>query len=194
MDKRSKADEHVSALAQRDPIPPNLFPLRAAAELAWRNRDLETLRFTQKKLKSIADKNPSTRSKGILALCDGLLASLEGRSSDALTHLSQAHTFWPDVASAATLAEVLSDQGDTQGALNSYRQVLDAKWNALQFECVLLWIRSAAMTGHVLTALGQYRQAVSCFDLFLSLWGANKSLPLVHQVIHARNSCLGKTI
>ncbi|HEX6545400.1 MAG TPA: tetratricopeptide repeat protein, partial [Bryobacteraceae bacterium] len=194
MAKRSKADEHVSALAQREAIPPNLFPLRAAAELAWRNRDLETLRSTHKKLKSIADKNPSTRSKGIFALCDGLLASLEGRSSDALAQLSQAHTFWPDMASAGMLADILNNQGDTQAALSYYKQVLDAKWYALQFECVLLWIRSAAMTGHVSKALGQYRQAVSCFDMFLSLWGANKSLPFVHQVIQARNNCLGKTV
>ncbi|HXE12777.1 MAG TPA: protein kinase [Bryobacteraceae bacterium] len=194
MDKRPRADEHIVALARREAIPPNLFPLRAAAELAWRNRDLETLRSTHKKLKSIADKNPSTRSKGIFALCDGLLASLEGRSANALTQLAQAHTFWPDIASGAILAEVLSNHGDAQGALGFYRKVLDAKWNALQFECVLLWIRSAAMTGHVLKELGQYRQAVSCFDMFLSLWGANKSLPFVNQVIQTRNDCLGKNI
>jgi hypothetical protein len=92
------------------------------------------------------------------------------------------------------LAEVLSNHGDTQGALGFYRKVLDAKWNALQFEGVLLWIRSAAMTGHALAALGQYREAVSCFNLFLSLWGVNKSLPFVYQVIQARNDCLGKAI
>jgi serine/threonine protein kinase/tetratricopeptide (TPR) repeat protein len=190
MDNGSRADEHVSALAQREPMPPNLFPLRAGAEVAWRNRDLEALRYSHQKLKSIADKKPGTRSKGIFAQCDGLLASLEGRTSDALTQLSRAHTYWPDIACSATLAEVLSIHGDSQDALGFYKQVINVKWNALRFEGVLLWIRSAAMAGHMLKALGQNREAVSYFDLFLKHWGANTNVPFVHQVIQARNECL----
>ncbi|MCU1293205.1 MAG: transcriptional regulator, CadC, partial [Bryobacterales bacterium] len=189
-----RAVEHAATLAQRDPIAPNLFALRAAAELAWHNRDSETLRRAHQKLKSIADKNPNTRSKAIFAQCDGLQASLEGRASHAITLLSRAHAFWPDISCSSTLAEVLSMHGATQDALGFYKQILEAKWAALRFECVLVWIRSAAMAGHVLKALGKYHEAVSCCDLFLTHWGANQQLPFVHQVIEARNDCLKKTI
>jgi serine/threonine protein kinase/tetratricopeptide (TPR) repeat protein len=186
--------EHATALVQRDAIPPNLFALRATAELAWLNHNSDILDQAHQKIKSIADKNPSTRSKGICAQCEGLQASLDGRTEDALARLASARAFWPDISCLSTSAETLSKHGANRDALDFYKQVLEAKWAALRFECVLVWVRSVAMTGHLLKALGQYREAVSCFDEFLRHWGDNKQLPLVHGVIEARKDCLRKVI
>ena len=187
------AAAQAAALASVEPIPMNLFALRAAAEIAAASRAEKPLLEAANKTKAIAGSHPSTRSKAYAAQCEGLLAELRGQAQEARRLLESAQAIRFDLSIAWSLGETLRRQGAYAEALVQYQRVIDAKWMALRFEYVLSWVQSVAAAGFVNKELGQYRQAVANFDLFLHHWGSQQHVPLVRDVVEAREETLRKT-
>jgi len=184
------AAEQASVLAAEEAVPMNLSSFRAAAEIAAACRADQPLTEALTKVRAIAASHPSTRSKSYAAQCEGLLAGLRRQASDALRLLQSAQSIRFDLSNAWALGEALRAKGAVAESLAQYQRIVVAKWMALRFEYVLIWVQSVAAAGLAKKALGQYSQAVADFDLFLRHWGSQRQLQLVRNVMEAREETL----
>ena len=184
------AARQAAELAAAETVPSNLGGFREAAELAAASNGKESASEAVRKTGELATRYPSSRSKSFAAYCEGQLAQLRGQPEVAKHFFESAQAFRVDIPNLWALAETLRKQGAFAEALAQYQRVLDAKWAALRFEGVMLWVQSAAAAGLVQKEVGQLREAVANFDLFMRHWGSQRHLPLVRDVMQSRAETL----
>ena len=181
-----EARTHAAVLAGRDPSPPSLFPLRAAAEIAFGTEDTRTCAEIVRKVRLIYNAYPSRRCAGVLHQCAALQAAVDGRAEEALRFIAQAEEYWQDLSIRWSAAEVLRAQGKWDSALTRYREIAARKHTAIRFECLFNWIVANGRAGECCAALGQARDSAAFYDRFLFHWGSQKQLTLVRQCAEAR--------
>ncbi len=182
---------HASALAGRSALPPCMFSLRAAAEIAAEAGATATLRTAALKLEAIKNTYPSTRSEAIFSQANGLLAQTAGKTQSAKGYFAHAYTLWPDLSNAWTRAGCLRNLGEHSEALNLYESVIAAKGTALRFESVNLWIRSFAAAASCFYVLGDCKNALNRSKVFVSMWGDTRVNP-VNQSGRDASNCAAK--
>jgi serine/threonine protein kinase/tetratricopeptide (TPR) repeat protein len=186
--ERADARIHALGLASREPIPPSLFPLRAAAEIAHGIGDATIVGEVVRKVRRIHEEYSSRRCAGILYQCRALQAAAQGRQDEARSLIEQAEEYWHDIAIGWTAAEIHRQQAHWQQALERYRWIVDRRPAAIRFECLFNWILSNARAGDAYAAVGQPREAAAAYDSFLFHWSTQTQLACVQQCIRAKMS------
>jgi tetratricopeptide (TPR) repeat protein len=186
----ARALEQATALASRDAMPPSLFALRGAAEIAHAAGNGQICREVLRKIQQIQSKYPSRRSAGILCQCEGLLASVEGRAAHARELLEQAEEYWKDIWMRWSAGAIARQQHDWKFAQVQYDAIGADKPAAVRFGGANLWVLAGAMSGVCRHADGRYADAVPYYDRFLSRWGQQTTLPIVREIVQARSGTL----
>ena len=174
---------HAEVLSSRPLLPPNLFALRSAAELAGELSETRILKSLTGKLAQLQQHYPSTRSSGFFYQASGLLANSQGRGEESGRWLERAYRVWPDLSITWCYAEHQRRQNLSALASPLYEQIASAKGTALRFDAVILWICSLAMSGRCFCVLKDHANALKRVTQFRSHWDLNTGLKLVSNVI-----------
>jgi tetratricopeptide (TPR) repeat protein len=186
------AGEQSRILSLRPAEPYSLFALRRAAQTAFEANASGPLDVAVSKMKRLQAKFQGSRVTGYVLQGQGFQAALNGHTALATKLLSQAHTVWPDVANAFSLAESLFASGTVGSALTHYQSVIARKGIAIRWEQQTQWVRSHAQAARCLKALGRDGQAAAFYESFLRYWGREDQLPLVKHVLIERTELLRK--
>jgi tetratricopeptide (TPR) repeat protein len=190
-DRHEAAKEHARLLAARPAEPYNLFPLRAAVELAHLIRAGDLLATARRKLRAIEAHYPSTRTSAYALFAEALSSSAAGRNGEAITLMNQSEALWPDLTAAFARAVMHFGAGQFAEALPLYEHVIEKRTTAMFRGWQTHWIQSLAFAGRCLNAMGRVPEAAEKYAMFLRRWGARSELPLVQDIV-LRSRSLGR--
>ncbi len=178
----ARAVAEARVLASRDPLPPSLFSLRAAAEIAAAAGDTLLCRDTAAATAKIAKAYPSRRSLGIAGQCQALHQFAAGDPAACLLQLEQAEAHWKDISIWWSIAETARHLRNWTVAAAAYRRVHEHRVASYRFECILNWLLSPAYAAICLREANQINESNLLSAEFLKRWGAVEHLPIVRQL------------
>lgn len=178
----ARAVAEARVLASREPLPPSLFSLRAAAEIAAAAGDVILSRQTASATAKIAKAYPSRRSLGIAGQCQALHQFAAGDPAACLLQLEQAEAHWKDISIWWSIAQTARYLRNWPVAANAYRRVHEHRVASYRFECILNWLLSPAYAAICLREANQVSESNLLSAEFLKRWGAVEHLPIVRQL------------
>ena len=167
--------------------------LRRAGLLECRFGDLHIARQLLERVDQQRTERDSAFNQSAYYHLTGVLELAEGNSGEAIQSLQASVAYFPGYEPYPTLARALAAQGDWQGALDAYEQVLVRKGMIFHDDSPTTWVLAHLEMARLHQHLGNFEQARQAYDEFLRLWAnADEGLPVLQEARAEREQLSGE--
>ncbi|MFN7923632.1 MAG: serine/threonine-protein kinase [Bryobacteraceae bacterium] len=170
MDQPMASRARLAEILQLDRIPLNLPFIGPAAALAFLLKDPQLVEQARASLQVIADRWPSTYSKGTLALGTALERWTRAEPG-AAGSFHEARGLWPDPLTNFLTARWQSEQGDFEGALVNLNHIQASLGTLLQYHFAGLAVLTRIDQARCLRRLSRFSESLRLYKVVLNHWG-----------------------